>query len=142
MLCVDINVLVHAVNEGSDRHEEVRDWLGNALSSRTPLLVPDTVTTGFIRIVTSPRVMPSPLHPDQAFALVDWLLEHPSAMPLSGDGRARAVFRQLVQSLGLRGNDVPDAWIAALCIATTATIVTFDRGFRRFPGLQALEPGH
>lgn len=142
MLCVDINVLVHAVNEGSDRHEEVRDWLGNALSSRTPLLVPDTVTTGFIRIVTSPRVMPSPLHPDQAFALVDWLLEHPSAMPLSGDGRARAVFRQLVQSLGLRGNDVPDAWIAALCIATNATIVTFDRGFRRFPGLQALEPGH
>jgi len=141
MLCVDVNVLVHAVNEVSDRHGEVRDWLHGALSSRAPVFIPDIVTTGFVRVVTSPRIMPSPLHPDQAFALIDWLLEHPSAMPLAGDGRARVVFRQLVQSLGLRGNDVPHAWIAALSIATNATLATFDRGFRRFPGLQLLEPG-
>jgi len=72
---------------GSDSHAEVRDWLNSALSSRAPLFIPDTVTTGFVRLVTSLRMMPSSLHPDQVFALVDWLFEQPSAMPLAGDGR-------------------------------------------------------
>ena len=140
MLCVDVNVLVHAANSASDRHGAVRDWLVGVLASPEPLVIPDVVTTGFIRIVTSPRVMPSPLHPDQAFALVDWLLGHPSAMSLSGDERTRLNFRHLVQSLALRGNDVPDAWIAALAMTANAALVTFDRRFRRFPGLRVLEP--
>ena len=44
-------------------------------------------------------------------------------------------FVGLVTALELRGNDVPDAWLAAQAIELDAHFVTFDRGFRRFPGL-------
>lgn len=140
MICLDVNVLVHVTNQASDRHEVTRDWLGNVLASPEALIIPDAVTTRFIRLVTSPRVMPSPLHPDQAFALIDWLLDHPSTMSISGDARTRSAFRHLVQSLALRGNDVSDAWIAATAIASNSMLATFDRGFRRFPGVRVFEP--
>ena len=140
MICVDVNILVHAANRASDHHGLVRDWLGHVRASPEPLVIPDVIATGFIRVVTSPRIMPSPLHPTQAFALIDWLLDHPSTMSISGDQRTRSAFRHLVQSLALRGNDVPDAWIAATSITTNAVLATFDRGFRRFPGLRVLEP--
>ena len=35
-----------------------------------------------------------------------------------------------------RGNDVPDAYLAALAIEQGATWITTDRGFARFPGLR------
>jgi toxin-antitoxin system PIN domain toxin len=140
MLCLDVNVLVHAANRNSHRHQAVRDWLGHVLTAPEPVVIPDVVTTGFVRIVTSPHVMPAPLTPDQAFALVDWLLSHARTMSVSGDEQTRVSFRRLVMSLSLRGNDVPDAWIAAIAMTTNATLVTFDRGFRRFPGLRVVEP--
>ncbi|WP_200872857.1 PIN domain-containing protein [Microbacterium sp. CH12i] len=41
---------------------------------------------------------------------------------------------------GIRGNLVPDAHIAALCIANGAQLATRDRGFARFPGLKFFDP--
>jgi toxin-antitoxin system PIN domain toxin len=140
MICVDVNVLVHAANVASPRHSAVRAWLTAVLASREPLVIPDAVTTGFVRIVTNSRIMPTPLHPDEAFALVDWILGYPRATSASGDVVTRIAFRELVGTLGLRGNDIPDAWIAATALSTNATLATFDRGFRRFPGLQVIEP--
>jgi uncharacterized protein len=140
MICVDVNILIHAANIVSPRHSSVRAWLAAVLASREPLVIPDAVATGFLRIVTNRRIMPSPLHPDEALALVDWLLDHPRVTPHSGDDVTRIAFRDLVRSLGLRGNDIPDAWIAASAMSTHATLATFDRGFRRFPGLRVIEP--
>ena len=140
MICVDVNVLIHAANVVSPHHSGVRAWLAAVLASREPLVIPDAVATGFVRIVTNGRIMPSPLHPDEAFALVDWLLDHPRVTPHSGDDATRIAFRDLVRSLGLRGNDIPDAWIAASAMSTHATLATYDRGFRRFPGLRVIAP--
>jgi hypothetical protein len=140
MLCVDVNVLVHAANSASPRHHSVREWLKVVLASPEPIIIPDVVAAGHIRIVTSVRIMPSPLQPDDAFAIVDWILGHGRAAPIAGDALTRVAFRELVGSLALRGNDVPDAWIAATAITANATLATFDRGFRRFPGLRVVEP--
>ena len=49
-------------------------------------------------------------------------------------------FATLVDDLGLRANDVPDALLAATALSLGARLATFDRGFRRFAGLQVLEP--
>ena len=140
MLCVDVNVLVHATNRASPRHHSVREWLTAVLESPEPVLIPDAVATGFIRIVTNSRIMQSPLHSDDAFALVDWILAHSRAAPLAGNALTRVAFREFVSSLALRGTDISDAWIAATAMASNATLVTFDRGFRRFPGLRVIEP--
>jgi hypothetical protein len=50
------------------------------------------------------------------------------------------LFSAYVQELRLTGNDVPDAYLAALAVDHEATLVSLDRGFRRFPGLRLLDP--
>lgn len=41
---------------------------------------------------------------------------------------------------GLRGNAIPDAYLAALALEQGATWVTTDRGFARYEGLRLLDP--
>jgi len=41
----------------------------------------------------------------------------------------------LCRELKLRGNLVPDAYLAALALEERAQLVTFDRGFGRYPRL-------
>ena len=46
----------------------------------------------------------------------------------------------LCTKLKLRGNDINDAFLAALAFEYDATLVTADKGFSRFPGLRVLNP--
>ena len=66
--------------------------------------------------------------------------DHVRATAIGADQRTREAFQDLVTSLGLRGNDIPDAWLAASAMSAGAALVTYDRGFRRYPGLQTLSP--
>lgn len=141
MLCVDVNVLVYAANQECEQHADARAWLAAALTSPEAVVIPDAVAAAYVRIVTDARILPAPVHPDEAFTLIDWIVEHPRAAVLGADDRTREVFRELVSTLGLRGNDVPDAWLAASAMSVDATLVTYDRGFKRFPGLRTHQPG-
>jgi predicted nucleic acid-binding protein len=42
--------------------------------------------------------------------------------------------------LRLRGNDLNDAWLAALAFEHNVTLVTADQDFGRFPGLSLTDP--
>jgi hypothetical protein len=46
----------------------------------------------------------------------------------------------LCESAGVRGNLVPDAYLAALAIESGAEWITTDGDFRRFPGLKVRHP--
>ena len=41
---------------------------------------------------------------------------------------------------GIRGNLVPDAYLAAMAISHGCRLATADRGFARFPGLDHFDP--
>ena len=40
----------------------------------------------------------------------------------------------------IRGNLLPDAFLAAIALSHGATVATDDRGFARFPGLRWFDP--
>jgi uncharacterized protein len=46
--------------------------------------------------------------------------------------------RHLLESAGVGGNLVNDAFLAAVALDADATVVTFDRDFERFAGLRVL----
>jgi len=48
---------------------------------------------------------------------------------------------KLCQELNLAGNDCNDAMLAALSMERNVRLVTFDKGFRRFPELDLLVLG-
>jgi hypothetical protein len=140
MYCVDVNILVHAYAPASPDHRVCRRWLEVALEGGQPIALPVSVLAGFWRFVTHRKALTVPSSPDKATEFTDWLLAHPiTIVPAAGQATLVAA-RDLVRELGLTGNDVPDAVLAATALELRATLVTADRGFRRFRGLTVLDP--
>lgn len=59
----DVNVLIDADRHDSARHSDCRDWPSRILTSDTAFGIADPALSGFLRIVTHPRVFgdPTPL---------------------------------------------------------------------------------
>jgi uncharacterized protein len=135
---VDVNVLVYASNEEVPEYERAFGVIEGILRGPqlTTLFWP--VLTGYLRIVTHPAILPSPLTAAQAEANVDALVRAPSVR-IVGEG---AQFWSCYQRVGgLRGNGVPDAVIVALMHEHgVATILSRDRDFRKYPGIAVRDP--
>lgn len=140
MRCVDVNVLVYAHRPESDRHDEYRDWLEAARIGHEPLGISDLVLSGFIRIVTHPRVFQVPSPRAVAFAFAEALRSSHSVVEVRPGPRHWSIFQRLCDEVDARGNLVPDAFLAAIAIDAGATWYTADRGFRRFSGLRVRHP--
>lgn len=141
MFCVDVNVLVDAHRKDQPGHEVVKSWLDAARRGREPLGVPSIAASGFIRIVTHPRIFREPTTTSIAVDFVERLLRSPAAQTMVPADRHLGIFSSYCRELALKGNDIPDAYLAALAVEQGATFVTGDRGFRRFRDLRVLRPG-
>jgi toxin-antitoxin system PIN domain toxin len=98
------------------------------------------VLLGFVRIVTHPGITPQPRTPTEAIANVSGLLARPH---VRAPGEVEG-FWELYRSTGgenARGNEVPDAHLAALMHQHgVGVIYSRDRGFRRFDGIEVRDP--
>lgn len=129
----DVNVLVAASRKDHPHHIPAINWLENAIDTRPsarPLAILPMVASGFLRLVTHPRVFiePTPIKSAQSFVHV--LLGSPSVQ-LIQLGEEWSLFEQLCLKHELKGNDIPDAWIAAAAQTNHLHLVTFDKGFRK-----------
>jgi predicted nucleic acid-binding protein len=76
-----------------------------------------------------------PTPPRPVLDYLDVLLDEPAQIVGEGD-RHWERFCGLCRDLHLRGNLVPDAHLAALAPEHRAELITFDRGFGRYPRLR------
>lgn len=142
MILPDVNVLIHAFHERSDRHRIYANWLNAVRNEGEELLLPDSVLLGFLRIVTSRRIYEDPAPMDQAAAFTSALRGGRRARTVEDVRSVWSAFDQLVgPDRQIKGNLVPDAYIAAVAISHKARVATRDRGFSRFPGLTWFDPG-
>ncbi len=137
---VDVNVLVYAHRPEADRHEAYREWLELVRTDEEPLGLSDLALSGFIRVVTHPKVFSEPTPLNVALEFTQALRAAPAAVPITPGSRHWPIFEQLCRSIEARGNDVPDAYLAALAIEQGTTWFTCDRAFARFPGLRWEHP--
>ena len=140
MLLLDVNVCVYAFRRESRRHEDFKAWLEHALSGPEPVGLPEQVLASMIRLVTNHRIYKEPSTPTAVLSFCDALLEAPAAMRVRPGEHHWRIFHGLVSEHGLRGNDIPDAYLAALALEQRATLVTTDRGFARYEGVRMLDP--
>jgi toxin-antitoxin system PIN domain toxin len=136
----DVNVLVYAHREDSSDHARCLDWLERTVSSDGPFGISELVLSGFVRVVTHPRVFARPTPTEQALAFVDELRSQPNAVVIQPGRRHWEIFTSLCRTSGARGNLVPDAYLAALAIESGSEWVTTDRDYSRFPGLTWRHP--
>lgn len=140
MILPDVNVLVYAHREDAPNHAAFRGWLEAIISRDQPYGMSDIVLSGFLRVVTHPRVFNPPSGIERALMFAGDVRNQPNCVPIRPGPRHWAIFRNLCRSANARGNLVPDSYLAALAIESGSEWITTDRDFSRFPGLSWRHP--
>ena len=135
MILCDVNVLVYAHRSDTRDHDAYRSWLENVINSQAAYGVSDVVLSGFLRIVTHPRIFSSPSRFEEALAFAAQVRNQPNAVLLQPGNRHWEIFTNLCTIANVKGNLVPDAFLAALAIESGSEWITTDRDFSRFPKL-------
>lgn len=138
---VDTNVLLYASDESSPYHVRALDLLERLARGPGIVYLFWPVVTGYLRLSTHPSIFASPLSADEALANVGELLALPHVQTAGEGERFWEGFREVAVEADVRGNLVPDAHLVALMRENgVRAIWTRDRDFRRFPGIEALDP--
>ncbi|MDX8380292.1 MAG: type II toxin-antitoxin system VapC family toxin [Gallionella sp.] len=140
MMLMDVNVLVYAHREDAKDHQAYRDWLESVVNSNIAYGYSELVLSGFMRVVSHPKVFEKPSSPEVAIAFAQQIRSAGHAVCLAPGRSHWELFLQCVQSISAKGNDIPDAYHAALALEWDCTWVTTDKGFRRFKGLSVRHP--
>jgi uncharacterized protein len=136
----DVNVLVYAHDRAAPRHDAYRAWLQDTLEREAALGLSDLVLSGFLRIVTHPRILERPLSAAAALDIAQERRAHPRCTSVNPGVRHWNIFTSLCRQVQATGNTVPNAYLAALAIESGSEFATADRGFARFPGLRWRHP--
>lgn len=134
----DVNVLIYAHREDAPEHEPYAAWLESLTTSDEPFALSDVILSGFLRIVTNPRVFDPATPMDTALAFCQRLVDWPRASLIAPSHRHWELFAGLCRDI--KGPLVADAYIAALAIEHGCQLVTTDSDFARFPGLRWRHP--
>jgi len=140
MILPDVNVLVYAHRTDAPDHTEYARWLADVARSDAAFGLADLTLSGFLRIVTHPRIFTPPTPLDDALLFLDGLRSRPNCVAIAPGPRHWKLFVSLCRRAGAKGNLVPDAYLAALAIESGSEWITADRGFARFPGLRWRHP--
>ena len=132
----DVNILVYAHREDAVHHDLSRAWLEAAMGGSETLGLSDVVLSGFVRVVTHPRVFQTPTPLELALDFVERLRNSPTSVRVAPGERHWSIFTELCRKANAKGNLVPDAWLAALAVESGGEWITTDREFARFPGLR------
>ncbi len=137
---LDVNVLVYAHHPDASNHAVYRSWLEGLVAAEGPFAISDLVLSGFLRVVTNPRIFTRPTNIDTALSAASRLREQPNCVQIEPGGRHWGIFYRLCAAVGARGGLVADAYFAALAIESGSEWITTDRDFSRFPGLRWRHP--
>lgn len=134
MNTADVNVLVAASRSDHPNHAVAAQWLGSVMdaeASSEKLFLLTAVVTGFLRVVTHPRVFVEPTPIAHAWKYLDALLAQRGVQILEADASLN-LFQEITTKQNLVGNAIPDAWIASKVRNHHMRLATFDRGFRKY----------
>ncbi len=140
MILLDVNVLVYAHREDTENHAAFRDWLEDVINSDSSFGMSDLVLSGFLRVVTHPRIFANPSPMEKAMEFANGIRNQPNCLPIAPGPRHWDIFLRLCRNGKARGNLVPDAFFAALAIESGCEWISTDRDFNRFDGLAWRHP--
>jgi hypothetical protein len=137
---LDVNVLVYAHRADAADHVLYRQWLEGAINSEAAYGLSDLVLSGFMRVVTHPRVFEVPSTLTDAWTFVMQLRDLPNRVSIGTGPHHWEIFSRLCETAGAKGNLIADAYLAAIAIENGCEWITTDRDFSRFPGLKWRHP--
>lgn len=140
MILPDINLLVYAYNRDAPHHAESRTWWEGLLNGPQSVGLPWAVVCGFVRLMTHPAVLVTPLDPGRAVGHVRSWFDFPSVEVLEPGPRHLEIFERILGAVGVAANLTTDAHLAAIAIEYQCELHSNDADFSRFPGLRWRNP--
>ena len=140
MILPDVNVLVYAHRADSPNHAAYHRWLEEVINNDQAYGLSDIVLSGFLRIVTHPRIFDPPSDIAAALGFANQVRNQSNCVLISPGARHWAIFTRLCEQAAAKGNLIPDAYLAALAIESGSEWITTDRDFSRFPDLKWRHP--
>ena len=135
MYLFDVNIFVHMHRNDSEQHEKVFDFALRILRENKAFGYSPLALSGFLRIVTHPKIFKNPIDFETAMSFVESITDHPNAVQVIPGSAHWHIFRHLSYEVKPLGNFYPDVYFAALAIDSGCTWVTCDKGYERFSGL-------
>ena len=140
MRLIDVNVLVYAFRRDTPHHRRYLQWLEDCLGSDEAFGMADLVLAGFLRVGTHPRIFTPPSPLETALRFAREIRAQPNCVEVNPGPRHWEIFTRLCRAAKVKGNLVPDAYLAALAIESGSEWITTDRDYSRFPGLRWRQP--
>lgn len=141
MYLLDANVLIYAFRADSPFHAPCRRWLEDTLNKGERIGRGKNRHGGGGGARLPPHQHPAlPGGQSQPLAFLRALKALPNWERVEPGPGHLGILQALAEGLGLRGNDLNDAYLAALALERGAVLVSADKGFARFPGLLWLNP--
>lgn len=138
---IDTNILVYATHTGSPHHDRARALVEHLAAGPALAYMLWPALLGYLRIVTHPAILESPLSSDEAMANIENLIA-PAHIRIAGEGdEFWPAFRRVTAEVRPRGKLVPDSHLVALMQELGVSIIwTRDRDFRKFSGITVKDP--
>jgi uncharacterized protein len=133
----DLNVwLALACPDHSHHRQALHYWEQQAAEQ---VLFCTVTALGLLRLVGQPKLMGAAVKTSgEASALLEAFCQQPGVSMASAELNGWDVFHQLLRSGELPARLCTDAYLAAVAMANGWRLVSFDRDFERFEGLERL----
>lgn len=133
---LDINVLLSLVYGAHIHHAAAIAWV-DKVQEDGELLLCRVGQLGLLRLLNNPAVMgPDVQSGIEVWEAWDALLADGRFCFVGEPERFQDCFRLLSSALAFQPRRWQDAYLAAFALAADVELVTFDTGFRSFPGLR------
>lgn len=132
MLSPDVNILVYAHREDVEKHKHYAGWLIKTVSGNEPFALSELVVSGFLRIVTNPKIFRPASTINQAQDFIKEIIKQPNCHLVRAENRHFSIFLDICNTYKLSGKLIADAYHAALAIEHGLLWVSADTDFARF----------
>lgn len=137
MIGIDTNILIHFLVKSQKEHPRAKNWFAK---NKDPLATTATNIAEGLRLLTHPRVFPSPLTLAEAVDLIHEFIEKFGITILEESESWWLDLKELLKALpSLRGNEIFDARIAlALRHNGIKEFCTLDADFAKYSFLKVI----
>ncbi len=138
---LDANILLYASDEASQFHARSREAVTHAAAGPEIVYLFWPTIMAYLRIATHPAVFRRPLSMAEAVANIDALIQRPNFQTPGEQDRFWPRYLDVAADAAPTGNLVTDAHLVALMVQNgVRTILTHDRDYRRFRGIEVRDP--
>ncbi|MBI4859034.1 MAG: PIN domain-containing protein [Candidatus Riflebacteria bacterium] len=138
---IDVNLLLYASDSSCPGHARAREFIRACIEGPEVIGMAWVTIVSYVRIATHPSIFSSPMSHEEALSNVDSFMRQPQVRLLSEQDGFWETYREVTSGLPVRGNQVPDAHLAALLKQHgIVTLYTCDADFYRFRFLDVRNP--